>query len=308
VPSLVHGSWLPPVVAANTTASGRRTMRSSELSNEPEREEQAPGQRSPSGTVPALLPSHVQGSRPLVPSSAERTTRPPTPARLRGYDDSDEWSRTTAVPASVRSLRHSSAPAALDPLKYTAPAAAAKADGRGWNGSRTGVTVPTTLVPGSVPSLLHSRSPAGERAMKASCPCHPTRPVGQLGVAPGGGRASRAVPASVPSLRHSSRWPWPSLAEKYTIPPATVISAGLPWTGAGARSLTITVPASVPSLRHSSGPCTSSLARNTMPPPKGTTSRMASFTFVDSRFTRRVVPGELSVTQSPEPPASEAAK
>ena len=79
---------------------------------------------------------------------------------------------------------------------------------------------------------------------------------------------TRTVPASVPSLFHSSA-PWsPSSAAKNSVPFTAVRLSG-PYdsrTGSGLMSLTRTVPAAVPSLFHSSAPCAPSLAvKNSVP-------------------------------------------
>src|SRR6266545_2281941 len=74
---------------------------------------------------------------------------------------------------------------------------------------------------------------------------------------------TKTVPASVPSLFHSSN-PWvPSSAPKDKVPPTSKISiaALLAPAAPGLMSFTRTVPALVPSLRHSSSPCAPSSAK-----------------------------------------------
>ena len=75
------------------------------------------------------------------------------------------------------------------------------------------------------------------------------------------------VPASVPSLFHSSSLWVPSLAEKNRVPSTLVSESGAKVSTLGLMSLTITVPASVPSPFHSSKPCVPSVAtKNRVPP------------------------------------------
>ena len=77
---------------------------------------------------------------------------------------------------------------------------------------------------------------------------------------------TRAVPAAVPSLFHSSQPCVPSSAEKNSVPLTFVRSLGSKRAAAGSMSLTRTVPAAVPSLFHSSHPCVPSLAaKNSVP-------------------------------------------
>src|SRR4051812_30038367 len=78
---------------------------------------------------------------------------------------------------------------------------------------------------------------------------------------------TRAVPAAVPSLAHSSV-PWSrSSAAKNSRPPAAVRWRGYDPAGPGPTSLTITVPAAVPSDFHSSVPVADDLAEKNRVPP-----------------------------------------
>ncbi len=65
--------------------------------------------------------------------------------------------------------------------------------------------------------------------------------------------STSTVPAAVPSVFHSSV-PVTVKAEKKTVSPTTVSSAGTDEPRPGLMSLTSTVPAAVPSLFHSSEP------------------------------------------------------
>jgi hypothetical protein len=77
---------------------------------------------------------------------------------------------------------------------------------------------------------------------------------------PGQMSATSAVPAAVPSERHSSK-PWtPSSALKNNVSPSTARLVGLLLAEPGLRSATISVRADVPSERHSSRPWTPSSA------------------------------------------------
>src|SRR5262249_1143546 len=77
---------------------------------------------------------------------------------------------------------------------------------------------------------------------------------------------TRVVPASVPSLFHSSHPCVPSSALKNSVPLTFVRWRGPELPLPVLMSLTSTVPASVPSLFHSSCPCLpSSAARNSVP-------------------------------------------
>jgi hypothetical protein len=94
------------------------------------------------------------------------------------------------------------------------------------------------------------------------------------------------VPASVPSLCHSSIPLLPSKAMKYRLPLAQVNLVGDPLLLPGQITLTRTVPASVPSLCHSSIPLLPSLAAKYRLP---------------FQLTRRVglelqLPGQISLT------------
>ena len=86
---------------------------------------------------------------------------------------------------------------------------------------------------------------------------------------------TRTVPASVPSVFHSSR-PWvPSSAVKNSVPPTSVRYVGPLYSPSspGSMSLTRTVPASVPSDFHSSRPWVpSSAVKNRVPPDAGQVS------------------------------------
>src|SRR5881396_626657 len=108
----------------------------------------------------------------------------------------------------------------------------------------------TRIVPASVPSLFHSSQPAfGSNPEKkivpstlASGPFRPPAP------RPGPGQTSftSTVPASVPSLFHSSQPVSGANAMKYSTPPASVSQLGPDEHRPGQMFLTSTVPSAVP--------------------------------------------------------------
>ena len=109
---------------------------------------------------------------------------------------------------------------------------------------------------GEVQDSAHGRQVVGAGAV----------PIAE-GVVPGLMSLTRTVPASVPSLFHSSLPLTPSSAEKNSVPPTAVRSSMSEPEPPGSMSLTRTVPAAVPSLFHSSSPCSPSLARKNSVPP-----------------------------------------
>src|SRR5262249_2737892 len=75
------------------------------------------------------------------------------------------------------------------------------------------------------------------------------------------------VPASLPSLFHSSRPLWGSLADRNSVPFASMRDWGYELSLPGSISFTRTVPPALPSLFHSSQPLVPSLAgKNTVLP------------------------------------------
>src|SRR6185369_340100 len=82
--------------------------------NGPGAEASRPGRMSPSGRVPAAVPSLRQGSRPWTPSVAAKTRTLPIAVSCCGYEPARPGRRsaTRPVEAAVPWLAHSSAPVA----------------------------------------------------------------------------------------------------------------------------------------------------------------------------------------------------
>src|SRR6266853_1406859 len=115
------------------------------------------------------------------------------------------------------------------------------------------------------------------------------------------------VPASVPSVFHSSRPLTPSSAEKYNAAPKTV-SSDTREPVLGLMSFTRTVPASVPSVLHSSGPVTPSSAEKYKAPPNTLKPEGEESAAGLMFFTSAVPPAVPSVFHSSHPVAPSSAE
>ena len=125
-----------------------------------------------------------------------------------------------------------------------------------------GLTSATSTVPAALPSLFHSSVPLPGALVPLLAEKYTVVPSGTrlatlLLLEPGQMSFTSTVPASVPSLFHSSAPMEPPSALKNSVDPAAVMPDGEEAPVPGLMSLTCTVPASVPSLFHSSAPAAS---------------------------------------------------
>src|SRR5262249_14158790 len=159
-----------------------------------------------------------------VPSIAVKSSVPLTLVRYLGAElpPPGLMSLTSAVPADVPSVFHSSQPVVLT---YIEPSKATKnsvpftiVNCSGLELASPGEMFLTRTVPAAVPSLFHSSTPfEPSNALKKRMPLKFVRLVGHEFSVPGAISLTRTVPAAVPSLFHSSSPCIASLARKYSV-------------------------------------------------------------------------------------------
>jgi hypothetical protein len=183
------------------------------------------GFRSASRTVPAVVPSLVHSSRPCVPSSAPKTSRPPRSiiSNTKECAGPGWMSFTSAVPASVPSVLHSSSPVSgVRATKNRRPPLAT----HGASPSVVQGRSVTRTVPAVVPSVRQICRPWPPlSAGKNTAPAKSAKRPGWLDDPPGKTSRRSVVPASVPSEVHGSI-PSNVRAEKKRRPPAIAGSFG----------------------------------------------------------------------------------
>ena len=146
------------------------------LVSDPGKEPSGPGRRSVTRTVPNAVPSERHSSWPWITSLAEKKSVPLT--FVREMDDPSRrepvgpgtMSFTSAVPAAVPSLCHSSGPwVPSSALKKRSPLTLVSSDRYELLGP--GLMSFTSAVPAAVPSLCHSSYPVlRSKAMKKRAP------------------------------------------------------------------------------------------------------------------------------------------
>ena len=197
VPSLAHSSLSGPAPAWKKKVEPRAAV-SPSLSKAID--PSGPGTMSFKRKVPAAVPSLTQGSRPEVPSSAAKKSRPAT-AVARSISEGSAPGRmsfTRTVPAAVPSLFQSSW------LRSPGPALATKksllADGGEAERARSrapGRMSLTSAVPPAVPSVFHSSCPFGRRGAgeedRAADPGQPGHVLRSARGKQGGRAGARAV-------------------------------------------------------------------------------------------------------------------
>src|SRR5215203_4427473 len=202
-----------------------------EVVNSPGSEPTAPGARSLSRVVPALVPSLPHSSEPCLPSAAAKSSTPPNTVNESGLEAilSGLISLTTLVPFTVPSLFHNSTPCLPSfAVKKSHLPSATRLPVSDASDLELGWMFLTSLVPLLVPPLFHS-----------STPCLPSFAVKNI-----------VLPTSVMSSAHE-------LPRQLFSPlHASVVGAG----AAVLMFLTSLVPLLVPSLFHSSTPCLPSFA------------------------------------------------